>query len=244
MLWLYAMAEAGAVRDLLQGELARRQLLGSPEGRLGFGGEPRVVWHGELAAVVEELEYPPSAEPATLQTHDQVVRHLAERLPALLPARFGQTSEDHDFLARRLANDEDPMAEALARVRGCVQVTSRFLADEEVAPVAAAAGDGAEVSSIPDGLGIGRRYLRSRVARLHVDELGALKRHVEPWVLETRTRLGPKPVLASAYHLVPREKASSLVGSLRSFEPRPGLRIQVGEPAPVYAFTTLPLVAS
>ena len=53
------------------------------------------------------------------------MRRLAERFGAILPARFGEVFADEAGLAARLTPREREVAEALALVRGCVQMTLR-----------------------------------------------------------------------------------------------------------------------
>lgn len=215
MLWLYGIVDAGS----------------------GAGTEPEVtvrlrgIRSGEVAALAEEVDEPRPLRLETLREHDRIVRGLAACLPSLLPARFGQTAADDQALLRRLAEDQSRLAEALDHVRGCVQVTVQIHGD---APGSAAAGAADDEPTT----GVGRRYLRGRLEQSRIAGLDELRRHVQPWVRETRSRRGPKPALASAYHLVPKEDIGRLIAAARDFVPPGDLRLRVGEPAPAYAFTS------
>ncbi|HET7043082.1 MAG TPA: GvpL/GvpF family gas vesicle protein, partial [Gemmatimonadales bacterium] len=126
-----------------------------PSGPLGEGiaGEPlRLLPHGKLAAVTGETPKRPRSDRETLERQDAVVRRLAERFGALLPARFGEAFADEAALANRLAPREREVAEALALVRGCVQMTLRVFGDPEPP---------AEPEAAPAG-GPGTRYLAAR----------------------------------------------------------------------------------
>src|SRR6266545_4979327 len=89
------------------------------------GERLRVVRRGTLAAVVSDRSRA-SSSPANLRRYDRVMRELAARFPAMLPARFG-TSVDEDELMFILSSRRASLTRALTTVRGRVQMTIRVL---------------------------------------------------------------------------------------------------------------------
>lgn len=222
MLWLYGLVD--------------RVPAALPAPALGGSGVEVVAGRGRLAAVAERLPVAPPASPRTLRLHDRAVRDLAELVPALLPARFGQTAPDEQELSRLIGLRAASFTSALERVRGCVQVSTRIASVSAEPPGGPRAA--ALPAAVPDELagGIGRRYLRDRLRRREADGLDGLCRHLAPFVRETRRRSGPSPLLASAYHLVPRESLAQLVAAAAAFVPPAGTSLAVSPPAPPWAF--------
>ncbi|WP_460894954.1 GvpL/GvpF family gas vesicle protein, partial [Ramlibacter monticola] len=103
-----------------------------PPGRFalaGIAGERLgVVEAGRLAAITGELARPPKASLSALRRYDRVLRELAGRLPAVLPARFGTCMASVEELAFVLRSREASLRAALRDVRGRVQVTLRGVA--------------------------------------------------------------------------------------------------------------------
>src|SRR5262245_29775319 len=97
-----------------------------PSGQPGRGVGNRLTVRripGGLLVVEQRADVPP-VEFGTLQKHQAVVARLAERVPAILPVRFGtllETSEIDDALEER----DDEIAEAFDLVRDRVQFTWR-----------------------------------------------------------------------------------------------------------------------
>src|SRR4028119_1601047 len=105
----------------------------------GLAGEPlRWLGAGTPGAIVGEAGEKPAVTPEALAAHDAVIQRLAGSLPALLPARFGQTISDEADLLTWLSTRRKELEEALALVDGCVQMTLRVFAGadapREVAP--------------------------------------------------------------------------------------------------------------
>jgi hypothetical protein len=209
-----------------------------PPAALG-GSAIEVVRAAGLVALAERTSEPPRAEPDALRRHDLTVRALADRLSAILPARFGQTTAGTAELEALLSDHRDRFVRGLDRVRGCVQVTTRLVADDDSERVAAdepahGGGDGTAIAGVENGPG--RRWLRRRLAERRSPALDALCRSLEPIARETRTRLGPAAATASAYHLVERERARELIDLAAAFQPPAGMRVTVSGPFPPYAF--------
>jgi len=91
----------------------------------GLGGEwLRPVGNHGLWAIVGEWT-PCTPTLVLLQRYDALQRTLADRLPAVLPARFGTCVRDAAEAAQVLAAREGELRDALEMVRGGVQMTLR-----------------------------------------------------------------------------------------------------------------------
>ena len=221
-LYLYALAAAGSAEPL--GE--------------GFAGETlRRVEEGPVAAVVGDTEAPP-VTPETLAAHDAVVRRLAERLPALLPARFGQTVPDERTLTSWLAGRQRDLVEALALVEGCVQMTLRVFAGPDVVEP-----EIAELSVPDSDLGPGARYLAERrqaVERARaLPEIAPLREALRPLLKSERVErpAAPGRLRATAYDLIPRSEADAYTRTVAETAPRlSGWKVTASGPWPPYAF--------
>lgn len=225
-LYLYALARAGA---------------GAPLGS-GLAGEPlRWLEAGPVAAVIGEIAAP-AVTPEALAAHDAVVRRLAERLPALLPARFGQTVPDEGTLSAWIAVREREVVEALALVDGRVQMTLRVFAgpdapDSELPPE--------PPRSDPD-LGPGARYLHARrdaAARARaLPEIAPLREALRPLLRAERVERAdpgraPGRLRATAYDLIDRGAADAYARTVAETAPRlAGWKVTATGPWPPYAF--------
>ncbi|MFL6261349.1 MAG: GvpL/GvpF family gas vesicle protein [Thermoanaerobaculia bacterium] len=207
-----------------------------PSGPLGEGiaGEPlRLFSQGKLMAVLGEIPERPKPDRATLERQDAVVRRLAEVFGALLPARFGEAFADESALANRLAPREREVADALALVRGCVQMTLRVFGEPEIRP---------EPEAAPSG-GPGTRYLAARrreIERAHsLPEIEPLREALRPLLRAERIERheAAGPLLGTAYHLVLRGEAGAYLAALETAKERiGGRRVAATGPWPPYAF--------
>src|SRR5919198_1950151 len=136
VIYLYAIAEE------LDGLPDVRGVDGAPLGRRSVEGLDLVVSEHDGT----ELE---ASEEAVL-AHARVVEGLVERSAALLPARFGRGFRDDDALREAIEGRTASLREALAQVRGCVEVGVRVLATERVPPQSTESG---------------RAYMEARLAR-------------------------------------------------------------------------------
>jgi hypothetical protein len=208
---------------------------GEPSGPLGEGlaGEPlRQIRCGGFAAVVGDLPQKPEPDRETLQAQDAVVRRLAEVFTALLPARFGEAFAYETVLIDRIAGQASGIAEALALVRGCVQMTLRVFGDP---------GPIEESLEEPAG-GPGARYLEAR-RREHersrsLPEIDSLREALRPLLRAERIeRRETGRLLGTAYHLVPRERTGAYLAALKEAGERiGGRRVSASGPWPPYAF--------
>lgn len=212
---------------------------GEPSSSLGEGlaGEPlRQVCCGSFAAVVGDLPRKPEPDRDTLQAQDAVVRRLAERFTALLPARFGEAFADEAVLRDRIAGRAPGIAESLTLVRGCVQMTLRVFGDPEPTT---------ESPEEPTG-GIGTRYLearrRERERSRSLPEIDPLREALRPLLRAERIeRRETGLLLGTAYHLVPRDQTGAYIAAFRAAlqeagERIGGRRVSASGPWPPYAF--------
>lgn len=182
------------------------------------GGMPlRLVASGRLAAAVAPGRRR-AATPRSLVAYDRMIRRLADRATAILPARFNTIVEDDGEIATVLRERRARLSAALRQVRGRVQMIVRVPVGQPVPrPARAARRDGTA-------------YLRSR----RRPELDPLRRAVARWVREER--LDARPGLASLYHLVPGSAADAYREAIVAAADTAGLRLVVSGPFPPYAF--------
>ena len=171
-----------AIAEELDGLPDVRGVGGTPLARRSVDGLDLVVSeHGGA-----ELD---ASEEAVL-AHARVVEGLVERSAALLPARFGRGFRDEDALREAIEGRAASLHEALAQVRGCVEVGVRVVAPEPTAAPAAESG---------------RAYMEALQARteeahrLH-EPLAALARAATRTVGAT-----PRLLLSGAYLVEPGE---------------------------------------
>jgi gas vesicle protein GvpL/GvpF len=187
--------------------------------------------------VVGRMDTPPAAATATLRRHDAIVRRIAATVDAILPIRFGSAVPDEDAAARLLTPRALELAGRLVQVRGHEQMTLRVFgprgASQSRAPVPAKA-PGAR-------LGPGTRYLAER-KHLHdtvaAPELDPIRPLLDGLVTDERVqRHATPPLLASIYHLVPRDRRAQYRARVaRAASQLAPLRLTVSGPWPPYAF--------
>jgi hypothetical protein len=222
VLYLYALVGEPPRGDLGRG--LRRERLSTLPGR-GFH------------VVVGRMEEVPAPAAAALRSHDAAVRRIAAAVDAILPMRFGSVAPDEDAARRLFAPRAVELAGRLVHVRGHAQMTLRLYGPRQVArarpsPPGAVAGA---------RLGPGARYLAER-RRLHdattAPELDPIRPLLDGLVTDERVQrhLTP-PLLASVYHLVPRNRGARyrarVARGARQLSP---LRVTVSGPWPPYAF--------
>ena len=192
------------------------------------GERLRVVRRGTLAAVVSDRSRV-SPSPANLRRYDRVIRELAARFPAMLPARFG-TSVDENELMFILSSRRASLARALATVRGRVQMTIRVLprGHAEDRAIAQAGEERARVVT-------GRDYLtgKARAARA-VAGFEPVRAAVARWVREERVE--HRGGVSSVYHLIPRSSSDAYRHAVQASAASAGLRLTVSGPWAPYAF--------
>jgi len=207
----------------------------APSGPLGEGiaGEAlRLVSCGGIAAIVGDQAERLQPDRGTIEGQDAVVRRLAAHFGALLPARFGECLADEAGLRERLEPRTRELAEALALVRGCVQMTLRVFgepASEAVAKPVAGGGPGAHY--------LAARQREQERAR-SLPEIDPLRDVLKPLLRAERIeRHAAGILLGTAYHLVRREEAGAYLAVLEGLGGRiGGRRVAASGPWPPYAF--------
>jgi hypothetical protein len=178
----------------------------------------------------------------TLHAQDALVRQLAARASALLPARFGARFADAPTVRQTLDDLAPRLDRALARVRGREQMTIRLFQDR----TPSAPSDDPEM-----GLGLGQeqeqgpgtRYMRQRAAegRRWPPAIEDLRAGLADAIDDERVERGQPPVIGSLHHLIPRGSADRYLARLEAAAAAAsvdasGIRLRVSGPSPAYAF--------
>jgi hypothetical protein len=199
----------------------------------GAAGEPIALWPcGPLAAAVGALDAAPAASPEALAAHDRAVRRIAERVRAILPARFGTMVDDAAALERWVAPRAALAARALQEVAGCEQMTVRLFTE------ARAAATPPPDEEPPDpALGPGTRWLRARARALALPpEATALSAALASEVRGERIERTGEAQLVSLFHLIPRGSEARYREALAGAASRLALTVRASGPWPPYAF--------
>jgi hypothetical protein len=200
----------------------------------GLSGSLGLRRVGNAYAVVERRADVPPTEFGTLQRHHAVVTKLADRVPAILPVRFG-TLLDGDALDEALAEREDDIAAAFDVVRDRVQSTWRL-----ARPGARREGRIKTTARAPKS---GAEYLR-RAARASHPSPPASWRNVRtvlaPLVAAERYQPAAASMPDSLYHLVARDSSIRYATMGRALvHANPALTMT--GPWPPFAFASEPL---
>lgn len=211
-----------------------------PAGRPGSGlsGPLALRPAAGAYAVVERRADVPPAEFGTLRRHHDVVMKLAERVPAILPVRFG-TLLDSDALEAALAERDEDLTAAFDVVRGRVQFTWRRHAPgtKPAAAVSKASARSRREPGQEDPL-TGTEYLR-RAARASRPVPPAiwrtLRARLRPLVAAERYQAAAGKLPDSLYHLVDRGASlryTTVAAALRHANPV----LTMTGPWPAFAF--------
>jgi len=205
---------------------------------LSFGGLTAVVseFVGERAAVTRE----------NLHAHNRVNAHVLARVTPL-PFRFG-TLADEPQLSTYVVSNEPALAEALARVRGSVEMGVKIRLIEG-APVASEESTVKveEAETIQEAGGKGTAFLLAKRREILGEESlkaraeEAAKRLavcVEGLARESDVRLNPLgPIVVRASHLVAREDVSEYRARVRDLGASlEELQLLASGPWPPYSF--------
>jgi hypothetical protein len=207
----------------------------------------RVTRCGRLFVAVGAMPAAPPITARAVRVHDAVVRRLAARVDAVLPARFGTVFQDRAALARALAEREGTLREALRLVEGREQMTLRLYGEaaqlESDVRISGSRDDDETTEGGDDGAGgAGTRYLARRLRGRDLPALARLRPFLARVVVAERVeRHAAPPLLASAYHLIPRgtskDYRAEVARAGRALAP---LRVRVSGPWPAYAFAPAP----
>lgn len=229
----------------------------SVEGLTGVGGaDVRLLAVGGAASVAGAVAVLSEFEGArvtvtreNLLAHNRVNAHVLARVTPL-PFRFGMLA-DEARLSAYVAANETALAEALARVRGCVEMGVKVRLGE-------GAKAGAKESQVnvnevkveearASGVGRGTAFLLAK--RREILGCEALKSRaeetatrlaecVEGLAREADVRLSPEgPIVLRASHLVAREDVAEYRARARDFGARlEGMHLLASGPWPPYSF--------
>lgn len=221
------------------------------------GAAVRAVEHNGLTALVSELEMDAAAEVTAenARAHNRV-NTLALALATPLPFRFGSCVTE-ERLADYVKSHEKALREALARVRGCVEMSVKLMWDAASDPrrkdeAEQQASESRNASSPPPpSAGSGTAFLLSKqreisgdaAARARAAEVAAaLNARVLDVVRDARVTVLPSPALVvRAAHLVERARLEEYRARLRAMEAeRAGALIFLTSGAwPPYSFSDL-----
>jgi hypothetical protein len=185
---------------------------------------------GDVYAAVERVTRLPAVSEETLRTQHDVVAHIAGRVAALLPARFGAFLEVRELRAI-VAGRHEAILEALALVHGRTQMTARLLGPEAPAAIPAAL----------EPAKTGTEYLTSRRAAVTLPQmpaaLSAVAAAVRGIVVTERIEPGRGRVIATLYHLLDKSLVEEYKAALAPIPPPGGeLALSVTGPWPPFAF--------
>jgi hypothetical protein len=189
-----------------------------------LGHTLHVLRVGNVDAVVERQHLPMDPTTEALEEQHAIIVRLAERAPALLPARFGSRMNE-SALRQTVSRRESEILESLARVRGCRQMTIRIFGEADPEdPV---------VGRVPSGT----EFLKSRQARAHYQppEVAVIRDALRSLVAAERVESGQRGLRVTIFHLVATADVDAYrtrAASLR-LDPYP---VTVTGPFPAFAF--------
>ncbi len=218
MLYLYAFAGQPAA---------------PPEGVGIDGGALRVESIGRVAAVVGGIDAGVEPTEEAVVAHARVVDEVAGVNAAVVPVRFGAAFRDSESLRAAVSPREGVLAEALERVRGCVELGVRVLGSTPPQPRAAASG---------------LEYMRARLEAARSAERVGKSVH-EPLAQLARAsdvRIGATPsLLLSAAYLVERDRVAAFRDRVEELAAAHSeLAFACTGPWPPYSFGTMELAGS
>lgn len=237
-LYVYAIADAGVVLEHVRG------VAGEPLRIVtSSDGNSHAIAGDYTAAGATAHANAPALTAETLRAQDLLVRQLAMRVDALLPARFGARFADEQALRKTLDDLAPRLVGALARVRGREQMTIRFFQEEASNPSNTSNTSAASDANDDAALGPGTRYMRKRAAegRHFPGVIEDLRAALADAVDDERIERGQSPVIGSIHHLIPRGSADRYRARIDEAAASPrfaasGIRLRVSGPSPAYAF--------
>jgi len=226
------------VYALVSGAPARLSLTGIAGERL------RVITIDRVAAVVGEVRRPPAPTIKNLRRYAASVEAIAEKVSAILPARFATIVPDGEELAFILRSRRAALRQRLRAVRGRAQMTIRMVAVVSESE----SGDGLFASQSRDAgrarvrleheATRGTRYLQQRMAvearARAVPGFEPIRAAVRSLVKEERVERRGEVVTVN--HLVPRAAPTRYRAAVERAAEDSGVRLIVTGPWPPYAF--------
>ena len=227
---LYGVLNADAVPAQ-----STRGLDGRPVRSLPLG--PRCAWVSDVSEATLE------ATTERLREHDAVLRDAVAAEYTVIPTLFGRLHADDASLARELERSAESLEEAMALVRGRVEMS--------VLVAAAAETRVAEHAEARETRDPGYEHLRRIRNRIHAERIlrdkaselmqTASRVLTELSVAERVVDSPAPPVLAARAHLVTRENVVRYVRAVRlqAGSADPELRVAVRGPGAAYSFAAV-----
>jgi hypothetical protein len=182
---------------------------------------------GKIFAVGERRAQAPELSESELRFQHAVVVHVAGRVPAVLPARFGALVDDK-ALERILRERESAVREAMTLVRGKVQMTLRTVRDGRNAARKDRGSDADERGPVS-----GKQYLerrRNEASTRLVPRLENLIARAAEYVEAERREITPAGTIA-VYHLLKRTDVDEYRSALEALR-----GVTLSGPWPPFAF--------
>jgi hypothetical protein len=177
-----------------------------------------------LHAAVQRRSERPAMSESSLRTQHDIVAHLAERIDAVVPARFGALIEERE-LREILSARRQVVQDALSLVRGRVQMTVRFRDAPESMPRRRAPASRAMS---------GTAYLESKRAAEKMPPLVAVVTEaIGSLAIADRSQPATDRAPAVLYHLIARDSVAQYVSAVSKVK-SPALG--VSGPWPAFAF--------
>lgn len=221
----------------------------SVEGLKGVGESVvRMLSIGDLSAVVSEFEGARAAVTReNLHAHNRVNAHVLARVTPL-PFRFG-TLTDEATLYAYVASNETALAEALARVRGSVEMGVKIrLVEGATTTTEEPEVKVEEAKAAQESGGRGTAFLLAKRREILGEEASKARAEraaarlavcVEGLARESDVRLSPEgPIVVRASHLIEREEVSEYRARVRDLGASlEGLQLLASGPWPPYSFS-------
>jgi hypothetical protein len=202
------------------------------------GERTQAVTLGGIAAIVGHLRRQPKPTIGNLQRYAAVVERIAERVPAILPARYGSVLGDVEELRFVLESRQRELRRRLAGVRGRVQMTVRVVRTLAASSTTSAVRVTAARRVRTSKNARGTEYLRLRAtaaaAAREIEGFEAIRSAVKRWVKEERVE--QRGGVATVNHLIPRTGLEAYSRAIQRAADGAGLRLIVSGPFPPYAF--------
>jgi Gas vesicle synthesis protein GvpL/GvpF len=192
----------------------------------GIGGRGLVrVRAGRVAAIAEPMDRPLAVGVERLQAQERLVRRLAARHAAILPARFGSHAKDERELQSLLRTRGASLARGLRRVRGAEQMILRLFFSELPGPPRG-----------PSGPGSGTAYLRRR-AGADIPSLQAVRAALARLRIVRDERVEVQQEALTVFHLISRGASRRYATAVfEAISRESGVAAIVSGPWPPYAF--------
>ncbi len=217
---------------------------GAPEGT-------RYVVHGEVAALVSDLEEGPQRAAQALRTHWRVLEEASDQA-TVLPVRFGTAMADETALRDGfLIPSHDDLLRRLVAMRGNVQLTVKGFYDEQslmrsvvessprIARLQAQVAGMAEAAAYYKRIELGQ-MVAGEVERARARDAGLVLERLAPLALASRQEASSSLESAvNAAFLVRRDQVDEFSGAVTELGHELGERIRlryVG-PLPPFSFT-------